>query len=268
MKILLKIAYDGTDYCGYQVQPNGVTVQQRLNEAAESLFGYPCDIVGCSRTDSGVHANEFCATVSKKNAVGFQTAIPIEKIPLAFSAHLPQDICVYDALWVSNGFHARYDVAEKEYLYRIYNRSVRSPFEEGRACHIPKRFSEADLERMRRAAAHFVGTHDFSAYMAQGSKVIDCVRTVTLAELTQSGDVLQFRVCADGFLYNMVRILTGTLVAVGEGKLEPDEIPNVTESRERSRAGITMPPQGLYLNRVIYPEECLRADWEGRPPCV
>lgn len=265
MKILLKIAYDGTAYCGYQVQPNGVTVQERLNEAAEALFGYPCDIVGCSRTDSGVHANVFCATVSRKGQAWLETSVPIEKIPLAMSAHLPNDICVYDARWVSDAFHARYDVKEKEYIYRIYNRGVRSPFEEGRSCHIPKPFSDADFERMNRGAACFLGEHDFTSYMAQGSKITDCVRTVTHSELTKDGDVLTYRVRANGFLYHMVRILAGTLVAVGEGKIAPDEIPRITESRDRSKAGITMPPQGLYLNRVIYPEECLRLDWEGRP---
>lgn len=263
MKILLKIAYNGSAYCGYQVQPNGVTVQQMLNAAAEELFGYPCDIVGCSRTDSGVHANEFCAAVSKKNETYLETSVPIEKIPLAFSAHLPTDICVFDAQWVSDGFHPRYDVAEKEYLYRIYNRSVRSPFEEGRSCHLTKTFSEADLSRMRKAAEHFLGTHDFSAYMAQGSKITDCTRTITHVELKREGDLILFCVRADGFLYNMVRILTGTLVAVGEGKLSPDDIPRITASKDRSRAGITMPPCGLYLNRVIYPEHCLRLEWDG-----
>jgi len=264
MKILIKIAYDGTAYCGYQVQPNGVTVQQRLNEAAEAVFGYPCDIVGCSRTDSGVHALEFCATVSKKSQESLQTSIPIERIPLAMSAHLPTDISVYDAVWVSDAFHARYDVKEKEYLYRIYNRSVRSPFEERRSCHLPKHFSDRDLARMQEAAKCFVGEHDFSSYMAQGSKITDCIRTITESEVTREGDVILYRVRANGFLYHMVRILAGTLVAVGEGKLSPNDIPSVTEARNRTLAGITMPPEGLYLHRVIYPEHCLRLDWEGR----
>ncbi len=264
MKILLKIAYDGTAYRGYQVQPNGVTVQEKLNEAAERLFGHPCDIVGCSRTDSGVHANEFCATVSQKNETYLRTAVPIERIPPAFSAHLPSDICVYDARWVSDAFHARYDVAEKEYIYRIYNRAVRSPFEERRACHVPKRFSEDDLQRMKQAAEYFLGEWDFTSYMAQGSKITDCVRRVSVSELTARDDVLIYRVRANGFLYHMVRILVGTLVAVGKGKLAPREISEITAARDRSKAGITMPPQGLYLNRVFYPEQCLRADWEGR----
>lgn len=264
MKLLLKISYLGGAYCGYQVQPNAVTVQQKLNEAAERLFGYPCDIVGCSRTDSGVHANEFCATVSKKGEGGLFTSIPPQKIPLAFSAHLPVDICVFEAMWVSECFHARYDVSEKEYLYRIYNRPVRSPMEEGRAFHVPKQFSEADLERMRRAAACLIGTHDFSTYMAQGSKIVDTVRTVSHSDIERSGDLLFYRVRANGFLYNMVRILVGTLLEVGEGKIAPEEIPEITLSHNRCRAGSTAPAHGLYLNRVIYPAKALAADWEGQ----
>ena len=265
MKILLKIAYKGTAYCGYQVQPNGVTVQKMLNEAAEALFGYPCDVVGCSRTDSGVHANAFCATVAKKGEADLSTSIPAERIPLAMSAHLPEDVCVFEARWVSDGFHPRYDVAEKEYVYRIFNRGVRSPFEEGLSCHVPRVISEAEFARMQEAAKAFLGEHDFTSYMAQGSKITDCVRRITLSELTREGDVILYRVRANGFLYNMVRILTGTLLAVGEGKLTPADIPRITEARDRSLAGITMPPHGLYLNRVIYPEECLSLDWEGRP---
>ena len=228
------------------------------------MFGTACDIVGCSRTDSGVHANEFCATVAKKGTEHLETSIPAERIPLAFSAHLPEDICVFEAQWVSEHFHARYDVAEKEYLYRIYNRPVRSPMEEGRAYHVPKVFSEADFARMEKAAGLLVGTHDFTSYMAQGSKITDAVRTISSSVLMREGNLILYRVRADGFLYNMVRILTGTLLAVGEGKLDPNEIPDVTEAKDRGRAGITAPPHGLYLNRVIYTDGALLPDWEGR----
>lgn len=252
MKILIKISYLGTHYCGYQVQPNGISIQQRLNEAAQALFGYPCDIVGCSRTDSGVHANMFCATVSKKGVPYLSTSLPAERIPLAFSAYLPPDICVFDAEWVEDGFHARYDVKEKEYLYRFYNRGVRDPFEEGRSAHIPKKIEDSDLQRMQDAATYLVGTHDFSAYMAKGSSVQSTVRTIYRSEVEREGDVILYRVAADGFLYNMVRILAGTLIAVGQGKLTPADIPVITESGDRSKAGNTMPACGLYLNRVIY----------------
>jgi tRNA pseudouridine38-40 synthase len=252
MKLLLKIAYNGSAYCGYQVQPNGISIQQRLNEAAEALFGFPCDIVGCSRTDSGVHAKEFCATVAKKGMPSIETSIPTERIPLAMSAHLPSDICVFDAKVVPDEFHARYDVKEKEYIYRFFDRAVRDPFEEGRAYHIPKPISNEALTQMNRAAAAFCGTHDFAAFMAQGSKVQSTVRCVTHAEVFREDNAVIFRVAADGFLYNMVRIMAGTLLEVAAGKLSPDEITAILESRDRFRAGHTAPACGLYLNHVIY----------------
>ena len=155
MKLLLKISYLGTRYAGYQVQPNADTVQRQLNLAAERLFGYPCDIVGCSRTDSGVHAKGFCATVTKQGTDSLETEIPAARIPLAFSANLPQDICVYDACFVPGAFHPRYGVAMKEYLYRIFNRPVRDPFEEGRSCHLPRPLTDDALARMTQAAEHF-----------------------------------------------------------------------------------------------------------------
>lgn len=252
MKILLKISYLGTDYCGYQVQPNGVSIQQKLNEAAQAVFGTPCDIVGCSRTDSGVHANMFCATVCEKGRPSLNTLIPVERIPLAMSAYLPSDISVYDASWVPDGFHARYDVKEKEYLYRFYNRAVRDPFEEGRSAHVPKHICDEALERMNTAAATLCGTHDFAAYMAKGSSVKSTVRTITKADVFREGDVVVFRVAADGFLYNMVRILAGTLLAVAQEKLTVEQMISITESCDRTQAGSTMPACGLYLNRVIY----------------
>ena len=252
MKILLKIAYLGTRYCGYQVQPNGVSVQQKLNEAAEALFGFPCDIVGCSRTDSGVHANAFCATVSARGTDELSTGIPIERVPQAFSAHLPEDIRVYDACLVPGSFHARYDVLEKEYLYRIWNRRVMSPFEEGRAYHLPQEVTDDDLKRVQLAASHLIGMHDFTAFMAQGSDVVNPVRTVSFADFQRDGDRLLFRIRADGFLYNMVRIIVGTLIEVALGKTDPTSIPGILESKDRSRAGFTAPAQGLYLDRVFY----------------
>ncbi|MBQ5893448.1 MAG: tRNA pseudouridine(38-40) synthase TruA [Clostridia bacterium] len=255
MKILLKIRYIGTHYCGYQVQPNGVTVQQRLNEAALAVFGYDCDVVGCSRTDSGVHANLFCATVAKKGTNCLETEIPVERIPHALSAHLPTDIAVFDAQWVGADFHARYDVREKEYLYRFYTGRIRDPFEEERSYHLPALAGEEAFLRMNEAAKTLCGKQDFAAYMAQGSKVVETVRTIYRSEMLREGDILIYRVSADGFLYNMVRILAGTLAAVGQGRLSPDDVRRITEKRDRSLAGATAPACGLYLNRVIYPHD-------------
>ncbi len=253
-KLLLNIRYHGAAYCGYQVQPNAPSVQAALNAAARELFGYDCDIVGCSRTDSGVHANCFCATVSKKGTDALETTIPTERIPLAFTAHLPPDISVFAARWVPADFHARYDVVEKEYLYRIYNASVRDPFEEGRSAHLPRYIDAEGLAAMQAAAKTLIGKQDFAAYMAQGSAVASTVRTVTGASVERVGNMILFRISADGFLYNMVRILVGTLVDVGLGRLTSEDVQKITASCDRSRAGMTMPACGLYLDRVRYPE--------------
>ena len=251
-KLLLDVCFVGTAYCGYQVQPDSPTVQGQLNIAAKKLFGFECDIVGCSRTDSGVHANQFCATVAKKGEDSLDTSIPIEKIAGAFSFHLPEDISVKSAVWVDDSFHARYDVKQKEYLYCIWNARERNPFMQGRVWHYPKHINDAALESMKLAARAFVGTHDFASYMASGSSVATTIRTVYTADVYRDGDMIYFKVSADGFLYNMVRIFTGTLISVAEGKIQPSEIESITLAKDRSRAGTTAPPQGLYLNKVIY----------------
>ena len=252
MKLLLKISYLGTDFCGYQVQKDKRTVQGELNVAARELFGYDCDVTGCSRTDSGVHANMFCVCISKKGDRGLDTDIEISKIPRAFTAHLPNDVSVWDAQWVDDGFHPRYDVKYKEYVYRIYNGTVRDPFENGRSWYVPKRFDAADIENMNVAAQSFVGEHDFAAFMAQGSQVESTVRNVKYASVEQNGDVIIFRVAADGFLYNMVRIMTGTLVGVGQGRIAASSVADIILSRNRENAGMTAPAEGLYLNKVVY----------------
>ena len=252
MKILLYISYVGTQYCGYQVQPNGVSVQQKLNEAAKKLFGYDCDIVGCSRTDSGVHANQFCATVTKKGESFIDTSIPISKIPQAMTFWLPEDISVYKALEVSDDFHARYGVKSKEYIYKIWNASVRDPFLQNRAWHCPKAIDGEALQRMQKAASCFVGKHDFASFMSADSTVSDTCREVFESCVEKEGDLIIFRVSADGFLYNMVRIFVGTLVDVAYGKIDCDDIPSIIEAADRRAAGSTAPPHGLYLNKVNY----------------
>ncbi len=251
-KILLHISFLGTHYCGYQIQPNGITVQQRLNEATKALFGMDCDIVGCSRTDSGVHANQFCAAVTEKGKNTLFTTIPAERIPLAISPFLPEDIAVFRAEVVPSEFHPRYDVKYKEYVYRIWNRRERDPFMSDRSWHYPQKITDSALADMNKAARAWIGKQDFAAYMAADSKIKDTVRTVYDAEVTRHGDMVEFRVSADGFLYNMVRILCGTLIAVAEGKIAPEEISRITASKDRTQAGITVPAQGLFLNKVVY----------------
>jgi len=252
MKLFLKIKYLGTDFCGYQVQKERRTVQGELNRAAKELFSYDCDITGCSRTDSGVHANCFCVTVAKKGENDIETDIDVSKIPRAMSAHLPDDIAVVSASLVDSDFHPRYDVKYKEYIYRIYNGNVRDPFEMGRSLYVPQTLDGEAVERMNRAAAHFVGKKDFSAFMAQGSTVESTVRNVIYAEVSREGDIITFKVAADGFLYNMVRIMAGTLISVGLGRTDESEIPEIISSCNRERAGMTAAAHGLYLNKVIY----------------
>ena len=252
MKLLLKISFLGTNYCGYQVQPDRPTVQQRLNESAKQIFGYDCDIVGCSRTDSGVHANEFYITVSKKGENSLDCTIPMSKVPLAFNSVLPDDISVCEARLVEDDFHPRYDVVQKEYIYKILNDPIKDPFSSDRAYHIPHIYSDKTVEKMNEAAQYFVGSYDFSSYMAQGSKIVDAKRNVKYAAVYREGPYIIFKVAADGFLYNMVRIMTGTLLLVAQEKIEPSDIEKITESKCRKNAGSTVPACGLYLNRVEY----------------
>lgn len=255
MKLLLTVAYVGTAYCGYQVQPNGVTVQEALNTAAKALFGVDCDIVGCSRTDSGVHARAFQATVCEKGKSGLSTTLPPSRVPRAMNAFLPKDISVLAARAVEDSFHARYDVHSKEYEYLLLNTRERDPFLADRVWHYPTPLDENALCLMNRAAEAFVGTRDFSALRDGGADAEEnAVRTVYSASVTRRGDLISFRVCADGFLYHMVRIMMGTLIAVAKGKIPADEIEARLLTLDRTKMGETAPAAGLYLDRVLYRE--------------
>ena len=256
-KIMLTVAFVGTAYCGYQVQPNGITVQEVLGNAAKALFGYTCDVVGCSRTDSGVHARCFCVTLSKKGSNALETTIPPERIARAMNAHLPDDISVLTSGLVDADFHPRYDVVSKEYEYLIYNGRERNPFYAERAWHIPTAIDGAALSRMQAAAACFVGKQDFSAFRAVGADTEpgDAVRTVYAASVERVGDMISFRVRADGFLYHMVRIMAGTLVGVAKGSIAPDDMPALIAGKDRRKMGATAPACGLYLNAVLYPDQ-------------
>ncbi len=250
MKILLKIAYLGTAYCGFQVQKNGVTVQQVLQDAVASVYGERYPLTGCSRTDSGVHARAFYCTVDAAQAC---TRVPENAIAQALNCRLPKDISVLEARLVSDAFHPRYDVLWKEYEYCIWNQREKNPFLSDRAWHYPRRL---DVARMNLAAANLIGRHDFSSFMAAGSSIQDAVRTIRDCRVSEDGaGNVTVTVSADGFLYNMVRIIVGTLIAVSEGKLQPEDMERIILSRDRSLAGITAPACGLYLNRVQYRSE-------------
>ncbi len=255
MKLKLRLSYLGTDFCGYQVQPGKPTVQGALNGAARSLFGCECDITGCSRTDSGVHANDFCVTVSKKGSDDIECSVPVDRIPEAMNVRLPESISVREASLVPSDFHPRYDVLYKEYVYLIYDSRIRDPFLSGRAYMHRRRISDEGVDAMNRAASYLLGEHDFASYMAAGSKVASSVRRMKHASVRREGQLIKITLAADGFLYNMVRIIAGTLLDVGEGRILPEEIKSITDACRRSSAGATLPPEGLFLNKVVYPEE-------------
>ena len=251
-KLLVYIAYDGAKFCGYQTQQNAYSVQQALCEGTRALFGHDCDVTGCSRTDSGVHARMFCATITEHGKPYLSTTIPVERIPRALNIRLPDALSVWHAQWVDPDFHARYGVSSKEYVYRIHNAPERDPFLMGRAWHYPRPISEEGFAAMQAAVQGFVGKQDFAACMASGSKVQSTVRNVMSASVSREGDLITFRVRADGFLYNMVRIMTGTLIEVAEGRIPAEEISARLQSLDRSRLGRTAPAEGLYLDRVFY----------------
>ena len=247
MKYFAKIKYLGTAFHGFQVQPELRTVQGELNNALNQAFGLPCKVTGCSRTDAGVHANEFCLTVECEGGT-----IPADKLPIAVARFLPTDLSLFYAEECDNAFHPRYDVREKEYLYRIINRPIYDPFEFGRAWFLSRPVSDEGLLLMQSAAKHFIGRYDFSTFMSEGSDVEDTVRTVTALSVERNGDLIEIRISADGFLYNMVRIIVGTLTEVAFGRISPDDIVDIINSHDRSRAGMTAPADGLYLNKVVY----------------
>lgn len=246
MNFLLTLAYDGTNYCGFQVQNNGRSIAAAFQDALEAVLGTRPDIKGCSRTDAGVHALGFALNFHA------ETHIPPQKLPLALNHHLPPDIRVLSARIVPEEFHARYAAHTKTYLYRIRNSPIDSPFDVAYTCRIPKRLDDV---RMNEAAQQFVGTHDFLALCAAGSSAAahgDTVRTITECRVSRHEDVVEIWVTADGYLYNMVRILAGTLCEVGAGRMTPQQIPALLEGRDRAKAGPTLMAKGLFLHHVDY----------------
>lgn len=239
----LTLAYKGTDFSGWQVQKNAPSIQTAVQNAVERVFGTRLDVTGCSRTDSGVHALGYvCHIVSEKR-------IDVEKIPLALNMHLPRDISVIQAIEVEKDFHARYSALGKEYVYLIRNSRIRSPFDAGLSYQYP---FETDANALHAVGSAYVGKHDFGAFMSAGSKITDTVRTVYYFNVSREGDVLRITVGANGFLYNMVRIMVGTLLKAYKGDCD---IEKALSTACRQDAGPTAPACGLYLNRVFYSEK-------------
>ena len=241
--LLLTISFDGTAYHGWQVQENAVTVQQTVQDALEHICSKRDNIVGCSRTDSGVHANMYCCNIRT------ESTIDCKKLVGALNAVLPKDIAALDCKEVDFEFHARYDCKSKEYIYKIWNSPNKNPFLYNYSLHYKYPLDEAFLNRQ---AKMFIGTHRFDSFCAAGSSVEDTERTVMNASVEREGDTVIFRVEADGFLYNMVRIMVGTLIDISRGKIPPDSVKEIISAENRAAAGYTAPAHGLYLNKINY----------------
>lgn len=243
-RIKLVVAYDGTNYCGWQVQPNGETIEGVLNRELSSLLGEDIKVTGASRTDSGVH--------SLGNVAIFDTdtRIPPEKISYALNIRLPEDIVVQDSCKVAPDFHPRHCNSRKTYEYRILNRRFAMPTRrlDTYFYHRP-----LDVERMQQAARYLKGTHDFKSFCSVNTVVEDTVRTIyTLQVIKDADDIITIRVQGSGFLYNMVRILAGTLIQVGIGAMEPEQMTEILEAKDRSASGPTAPAQGLTMMGIEF----------------
>ncbi len=246
--IALKLMYNGTAYHGWQVQKTESSVCQTLEKGLSAVCGERVHCVGCGRTDAGVHAERYVANFHTSSR------IPAERLPFAVNTHTPEDIVVTEAVEVPEDFNAIGSCLKKEYTYRIYNSRIKNPFYVDRAYFYPKRLDE---ELMDRAARMFEGTHDFAAVRSVGTAVKSTVRTIYYCRVQRSGELLEMKVCANGFLYNMVRAITGTVLYAAEGKMRPEEIPAILDAGDRRLAGPTAPPGGLYLTRLWYEDERL-----------
>lgn len=242
--IKLKLKFDGTNYHGWQVQPNGITIQETLENALSFVTGgEKCTVVGCGRTDAGVHASMYVANFKT------HSTLPTENILPALNSKLPNDIACIEAAEEDLEFDAARSAKKKRYTYRILNSSIPDPFLFPYTHQIK---FPLDIEKMKEAAEHFIGTHDFVGFASSGYTVKTTVRTIFSLEIEKKDNVISFNITGDGFLYNMVRIISGTLVGVGSGKIKPEDIPDIINSRCRERAGVTLPAKGLCLSEVFY----------------
>jgi len=242
-RIKLIVAYDGTNYCGWQVQPNGITIEEVLNKALKKLTGEDILIIGASRTDSGVHAMGNVAVFDT------ETTIPPEKIAVALNQRLPEDIVIVKSEEVEADFHPRYCDCSKTYEYHIINTRIPVP---------TKRLTNyfvsyvLDIEKMREAASYLVGEHDFVSFCNVRTDVENTVRTISTLDILTNGDEITIRITGNGFLYNMVRIIVGTLIRVGRGFYEPEKVKEILEAKDRKAAGVTAPAHGLMLMEIKY----------------
>lgn len=242
MKVKLTVEYDGTEYCGWQIQPNGDTVQAQIEKALADLTGKKISVTGSGRTDSGVHAKGQVASFSAE-----EENIPAEKYAPALNARLPADIRIVKSERAAEDFNARYSAKKKTYRYTFYLSETDRPLYNRYAA----KSGPLDVSAMKRAAELFVGTKDFKSFCAANSAVKDTVRTVFSAEVEREGDFVTLTVCGSGFLYNMVRIMAGTLADVGEGRLSEEDVKKIIEGKKRG-AGRTAPAKGLCLESVEY----------------
>lgn len=242
-RVKLVVAYDGTDYCGWQLQPGAKTIEGELNRCLSELFGETIQVIGASRTDSGVHA--------KCNVAVFDTKarMPAEKMSYALNQRLPDDIVVQNSCQVADDFHPRHCESRKTYIYRIYRGEFPMPI---RSRYSYFSYVPLNVDKMRQAAELLVGEHDFKSFCSSGSSAETTVRTVEQLEILEEGPELLIVVKGNGFLYNMVRILAGTLYEVGRGHMEPGQIPDILAALDREKAGPTLPACGLTLEKYEY----------------
>lgn len=242
-RVKLTVAYDGTNYCGWQIQPNGVTIESELNRHLSELLGEEIRVIGASRTDAGVHAYG--------NVAVFDTSarMPAGKISYALNTRLPEDIRIQDSREVAADFHPRFCETAKTYEYRICNRRFPDPCSRLYSLFY---YWDLDEKKMQQAADYLVGTHDFTSFCTNRPEVTDRVRTIYSLDVVREGEMITIRVRGNGFLYNMVRIIVGTLLRVGSGMILPEQIPEILQARDRSLAGETARPQGLTLVEIEY----------------
>ncbi|MCL1863889.1 MAG: tRNA pseudouridine(38-40) synthase TruA [Defluviitaleaceae bacterium] len=250
MQILLTISYDGTNYAGWQRQENAVAVQEKIEDALTSLlytahpFERKATVKACSRTDAGVHA-----LGQRASFFADDLKIPLDKLPIVINGLLPQDISVIKAEEVSDDFNPQFDAKQKTYIYNYYNSPFPNPLLSRYSAFVPEKLN---ITAMQKAAKTFVGKHDFAAFCATGGSAKTTVREIFSCFVVQKGEAIEMCITGSGFLYNMVRIIAGTVLYSGLGKISPDDIGSIIYLRDRRRAGKTMPPQGLVLAQVKY----------------